>query len=293
MKRNLIKGIVIISTVVLSSCSSVNKSAGVKSVVNDDDVYYTRAKAGDKIDYIADAGQQNNTYNGDDDYYYYGDYASRINRFSSYSPFDYDDDFYFSYVPYNNGFGDGLNYDRDYYSTYYGFNPAINPAVDPAAPVDNSYIYSPYNYGYSPYDMGYDDFGYGDIYSAFILGGGGGGGGYGSAKLWPAVKATATATNTNPFARGVRTIPSPGVTRIGSSLPGKPSFSVNVATGIVTRTANLGANNAASRQAYTTQQQQSMAPRPSSSSVSTSSMSTGGSAGSSASGGGGARPASP
>jgi hypothetical protein len=121
MKRNLLKGIVLISAIVLSSCSSTNKLASVKSNL-DDDVYYTQAKAGDKTEYFNDNTAQQNGYAADDDYYYYGDYTSRLNRFSSYAPFDYSDDFYFSYVPYNSGFSSGyeLNYAGGYGSASLG-----------------------------------------------------------------------------------------------------------------------------------------------------------------------------
>jgi len=293
MKRDLIKGIVLIGAVALSSCSATHQLAGVKSAAyNDDDVYYTRAKAGDKIDDIAYSNLQNNNYKGDDDYYYYGDYASRLNRFSNYSPFDYGDNFYFNYVPYNNGFGEGLDYDRDYYASNYGFSRTANTAPY----IDNGNIYSPYDYGYSPfYDMGYDDYGYGDVYSAYLLGGYGGGGGY--AGVWRHHNTTTIATTTNPSVRGVRTTPSPGVTRI-ASLPGRPVVSVNAATGVVTRNinnlnGNNNNNNTASRQtreSYRPQQTQSVAPPPS---TSTSSSSSGGSTSSATSSGGGGRPVRP
>jgi hypothetical protein len=274
MKRNLIKGIVLISAIALSSCSSTNKLAGVKNAVNDDDVYYTRAKSGDLQVNIASANQQNN---GDDDYYYYGDYTSRLGRFANYSPFDYGDNFYYSYVPYNNGFGAGLDYDFDYYGN-------MRTANAPA-PVDNGYIYSPYDYGYSPYyDMGYDDYGYGDVYSAFLFGGGYGGGG-GSARLWHHNRSTSVANTTNASARGIRTTPSAGVTRL-SSFPGRPLVSVNAVTGVVTRTNTNGLNNTynnntatrQNRESYRPQpqQQQSMAPSQSSSSSSSSNTSSGG-----------------
>jgi len=299
MKRNLIKGIVLISAIALSSCSSTSKLAGIKNSVNDDDVYYAKAKAGDAVNDMTYASQQNSNtnYNGDDDYYYYGDYASRLSRFSSYSPFDYQDNFYYAYVPYNNGFGAGLDYDRDYYANYYGFGSSAS--ANTYAPVNNG-IYSPYNYGYSPYDMGYDDYNYGDAYSAYILGGYGGGGGggysYGYGALANKHNTATTVTNigTNPLARGIRTTSSPGVTRI-TSMPGRPSVSVNTTTGVVTRNLNLSGNNnnnTASRQTREsyTPQQQSVAPRPS---VNTSSNSGSSASSSSTSSGGGGRPVRP
>jgi hypothetical protein len=156
MKRNLLKGIVLISVIALSSCSSTHKLTG--TINADDDVYYTKATAGDQIEYTNNY-QQNN--NGDDDYYYYGDYASRINRFNYFTPFDYNDDFYYSYSPVNQfslGLSLGFNSPYNYGYSPYGFGA----------------IYSPFDYGYLPYyDLGgYDDIGYGGIYSAYLYGGG-------------------------------------------------------------------------------------------------------------------------
>lgn len=294
MKMDLLKGIVLIGAVVLSSCSSTSKLAGLKNTANDDDVYYTKAKAGDRNEYIADVPQQNNSnYNGDDDYYYYGDYASRLNRFANYTPFDYSDNFYYTYVPYNNGFGAGLEDNTDYYSYHYGSSGAS------VALPDNGYVYSPYDYGYSPYyDMGYDNFGYGNIYSAYILSGGGGygGGGYGHSWRKHGSNTGVITTVSTPGSRGVRTTPSPGVTRL-TTYPGNPLININRAAGVTTRTNNLGVNNnnnnnnnaRQTRESFRpVQQQQSIAPPPSSSNSSSSSSSS-----SSTSSGGGGRPVRP
>jgi hypothetical protein len=162
MKRNLLKGIILISVVALSSCSTTNKLAGTKNV--DDDVYFTKAKSGDYMVYASD-NQQNN-YSGDNDYYYYGDYASRISKFNYFSPFDYNDDFYYNYSS---------------YSPYSSLSPLPNTTASVADYDDYSSqaynigaMYSPYDYGYSDYYMGgYDDLGYGNIYSSYIFGGGG------------------------------------------------------------------------------------------------------------------------
>jgi len=305
MKRNLIKGIILIGAVALSSCSAT-KLASIKSDINDDDVYYTRAKAGDVSDYIAANTQR--TYNGDDDYYYYGDYASRIARFNNPTPFDYDDNFYFTYVPYNNGFGQGLEYDPSTYNYSYLSNNTANnnTTANTNTYADNGYVYNPYNYGYSPYDMGYDDYGYGNIYSAFMLdggyyGGGGGGSFYGGTGSFRAAHknsgTTVTGIGFNPNVRGIRTTQSPGVTRIAAALPGRPAVSVNTNTGVVTRvnlTSVNGNNNTASRQtrdSYSTQQQ-TMTSRPMTSTVSPSSTSSS-STSSAASSGGGGRPGRP
>lgn len=183
MKRNLLKGIVLISVIALSSCSTTSKLAGTQ-ITDDDDVYYTKAKAGDQMEY-ADANYQqdyNNNYNGDDEYYYYGDYASRINRFNYFSPFEYDDNFYYDYSPYSNY---GLNLDL-------GFN---------------SYAYSPYGFGglYSPFDYGYglgfyDGLGYGGYYSSYGYGYGGGRGHHFRQQARPGYAGGSALTN-----RGIRT----------------------------------------------------------------------------------------
>jgi hypothetical protein len=113
MKRNLFTGIFLIGAIALSSCSTMDKIA--KSEDMGDDVYFTKAKAGDDVDYVAQYNQQQVAQVRNDDYYYYGDYESRINRFSYYSPFDYQADYY-SYVPYS--------YYTPVISSYdYGYNP--------------------------------------------------------------------------------------------------------------------------------------------------------------------------
>jgi hypothetical protein len=249
MKRNLLKGIVLIGAVVLSSCSSTNKLAAVKNTI-DDDVYYTKAKAGDKTEYFNDNTAQQNGYTGDDDYYYYGDYTSRLNRFSSFSPFDYDDDFYFSYVPYNNGFGQGLSYSGGSYGLGYAANLGNS--------FTSGYVYSPYDYGYSPYYNlgGYDDFGYGDIYSSYLLGGG---------SSWHHHnKNSATLTGISSPTRGTRVSAAPGASR-AAYYPGRPTVGANsVNTGVSRNGVSLNGNNNArqtresfrpTQQSYTPQQQ--------------------------------------
>lgn len=159
MDRNLLTGIALIGVVMLSSCSVNNKLADAG-----DDVYHTKAFAGDQIEYAQADNYQQNNYNNNDDYYYYGDYASRIGRFGYFSPFAYSDDFYYSYSPYSRfslGVGFGYNYGYNY-----GYAPIL------ASPYGYGLVYSPYNYGY--YDLGgYDDIGYGNIYSSYLYGGGG------------------------------------------------------------------------------------------------------------------------
>jgi hypothetical protein len=161
MKRNLLKGIVfLIGAVALSSCSSLNQIA--KSEYTGDDVYYTKAQAGDSYDYSSMYTQANTTAVRNDDYYYYGDYQSRINRFGYYSPFAYDDDFYYGYDPYS-------------YNTFnynYGFGPSAAPFYNYAySPVYDLGVYSAFDFGYGNY-WGYDNFGYGNAYSSYIYNGG-------------------------------------------------------------------------------------------------------------------------
>jgi uncharacterized membrane protein YgcG len=159
MKRNLLKGIILISAVALSSCSTLNQLS--KTSYTGDDVYFTKAQAGDSFDYTAAYAPAQNTIVRNDDYYYYGDYASRINRFSYYSPFSYDDDFYYGYDPY-----------YSYSYNNYGYGPSTAPYYDYAySPVYDLGVYSAYDYGYGDY-WGYDNFGYGNAYSNVIFSGG-------------------------------------------------------------------------------------------------------------------------
>ncbi|MES2378827.1 MAG: hypothetical protein V4553_19705 [Bacteroidota bacterium] len=151
MKRNLLSGIFLISAVALSSCSTMDKIA--KSDDMGDDVYFTKAKAGDQFDYVAQYNQQQVTPVRNDDYYYYGDYESRINRFSYHSPFDYQDDYY-SYVPYS-------YYTPVVASPYdYGYNPYYDFGT-----------YSAFDFGFGYYG-GYDNYSYGSAYSSYVYSGG-------------------------------------------------------------------------------------------------------------------------
>jgi hypothetical protein len=152
MKRNLFTGMFLISAIALSSCSTMDKIA--KSDDMGDDVYYTKAKAGDRFDYVAQYNQQQQAQPvRNDDYYYYGDYESRINRFGYNSPFDYQDDYY-SYVPYS--------YYTPVPASYYDYG--YNPYYDFGT-------YSAFDFGFGYYG-GYDNYGYGNAYSAYSYGGG-------------------------------------------------------------------------------------------------------------------------
>lgn len=154
MKRNLLKGIILIGAAALSSCSSLTQLA--KTSYTGDDVYFTKAQAGDSFDYAVAYTPVQTVRN--DDYYYYGDYESRINRFSYSSPFSYDDDFYYGYMPYSyNSFGFGMST-----APYYDY--AYSPVYDLG-------VYSAFDFGYGNY-WGYDNFGYGNAYSTYIYNGG-------------------------------------------------------------------------------------------------------------------------
>jgi hypothetical protein len=162
MKRNLLSGIVLISAMALSSCATMNKLS--KTEVLSDDVYFSQAKAGDSFDYNQQYYQPQENIARDDDYYYYGDYESRINRFSYFTPFDYDDDFYYSYVPYNSyqttaHLTNNQNV-ADQGSDYY-YPPAYGDLG----------VYDAYDFGYGDFG-GYDNYGYGIAYSSFVYGGG-------------------------------------------------------------------------------------------------------------------------
>ncbi|GAA4102763.1 hypothetical protein [Mucilaginibacter panaciglaebae] len=157
MKRDLLKGIVLISAVALSSCSTLTDISSNKII--GDDVYYTKAKAGVSEYSVPEYVEQPQLRN--DDYYYYGDYESRIRRFSYASPFDYDDDYYGDYVPYTS-----VSY-RDT-TEQYAYAPD-DYTYDPY--YDELGVYSAYDFGYGDY-WGYDNFGYGIAYSTFVYSGG-------------------------------------------------------------------------------------------------------------------------
>lgn len=190
MQRNL-KYLIAICAIALSACSSSQKLASTTGV-DDDDVYFTQAKAGDQIIY-ADDNYQANGYNDSydkDEYYYYGDYASRINRFGYYSPFPYYNDFYYGYSPFNRwswnmGFGYGMGgWNRGF---GLGWGMGMGWGYDPFwyGGMYSPYFYDPfyssfygfgyglgYGYGYSPWGWGYGYGGYGWGYGGgFLVGG--------------------------------------------------------------------------------------------------------------------------
>jgi len=183
MKRNILQTFVLLSALALASCSTTNKIASTQTA--DDDVYFTKAEAGDapvyrqpvnEDRYIATNGEEGD----DEDYYYYDSYASRINRFGYNSPFDYYDDYYYGYNnPYAyGGYGGGLGYGGLGYG-YGGWNIGLGFGY-------GGYGYgafgNPWGYGYGGgYGFGGYGYGLGGYYSPYSYWGTGygyGGGGY-------------------------------------------------------------------------------------------------------------------
>lgn len=301
MKRNLLNGIILMSALALSSCSTLNQLS--KTSYTGDDVYFTKAQAGDSFDYSAMYTQAPARV---DDYYYYGDYESRINRFGYYSPFAYDDDFYYGYNPYL----------YDNFSFGYGFGPVGAPMYNFAyAPIYDLGVYSAFDFGYGNY-WGYGNYGYGYAYTSYIYGGG---------------TTRRNRINTNPQFGGSLGSPSTPVTGSGlafsrggtgssaaTALANGLSFSRNVTNTAYPNSRQLSTNavfpGRTSYTSSTTQGQQnnnvtrsnpnttvvrpaSENPRtfsqPSTTSSSSSNSGGGGSTGSSSSSGGGGRPVRP
>jgi hypothetical protein len=264
MKRNLIIGILFIGAAALSSCYTANKMA---SQTTNDDVYYSRATAGDGPEYVPTVASQPEDSYADDDYYYYGDYAARINRFDYYSPFDYCDGFY-GYSPYNR-FGFGL-------SLGFGYN------------------YSPYGYGYSPYGYGYSPY-YGG-YNYYGVGYGGYGGYYYGGSLAgnnPRPYRGSGSPGTPVTYRGQRIgLASAATSRIGyyPGRPGNRGVGVNAAGGSANgRPSRTSIDNSRPQQVSSERYQ----PPSNSNNNSGRSSSSSSSSGSSSSGGGGGRPVRP
>lgn len=160
MKRNLLKGIILIGAAALSSCSTLTSVS--KSPTLGDDVYYTKATAGTSDYYVPQyMVEPQPEVARNDDYYYYGDYESRIRRFGYSSPFGYNDDYYDDYVPYSPSSYDNTA-DQNYYAQDdYTYDPYY----------DDLGVYSAYDFGYGDY-YGYDNYGYGIAYSTFVYSGG-------------------------------------------------------------------------------------------------------------------------
>jgi len=283
MKRNILNGILLIGALALGSCSTTKLASN--QAKQDDDVYFSNAKAGDAPVYVANTQDNNNNnqnlYNNynDDDYYYYNSYSSRINRFGYYSPFGYYDDIYTGYnpyygysSPYYGGFSLGYGYGSYGYSPYYGYNS--------------------YGYGYNPYSFFGTGYGYGGgwgIYSAY--------GGSSLASTSPRPYRGSGAPTNAMVSRSVNGIGYNGNYPVNASYPGRPN-AIGSSNGrqAVNSTPNNNTNNNNNRpvrgntpQVYTPQPQVQSAPPPSSSGGNSSS----GSSGASSSGGGSSRPIRP
>jgi hypothetical protein len=287
MKRNIITGIILISALALSSCSTTKLATNQSN----DDVYYSKAKAGDQPEYVAQTQQSPYTqdrYNNydDGDYYYYNSYASRINRFGYLSPFGYYDDLYYGYSPYYGssygsygygssylGLGLGLGYG---YGSYYGYN-------------------SYYGYG------GYGGYGYNYFGTGYGYGGGGYWGVYSASNSGSPRPYRGSGAPTNALVnRSTRPVGYSGNYPVNSQYPGRPV--VNNGTGgrqvVNSNGSNGGTYNGGSRPvrndspspSYQPQATRSSSPPPSN----TGSSSSGSSSSSSSSGGGGGgRPVRP
>lgn len=281
MKQNILKGMILIGAIALSSCSTQNKLAS--SQTPDDDVYYTKAKAGEQPVYAAqqqtyrqDNNGVNDSYGYDDDYYNYDSYSARINRFYNYSPFlssYYDDLYYGSYSPYYSGFGLGFGAGFGYYGGgYFGYNPYS--------------FYGGYGgFGYNPY-FGYSNYGY---YGSTV--------GYGYSPYWGAVSYYNVARNYN------RPRPSRGDGNQGSvygSRTGVAYGGVNRGVSYTGRqpiTRNTGyasqGTNSTRPDGSRTQPAPVYQPQPQTQSVQPSGSSSSGGGGRSGGGGGGGRPGRP
>lgn len=156
MKSDIIKGMLFISAIALSSCATTQ----LASQTNDagDDVYYSKAKAGDVVVYAApERSYKTDEYADEQDYgssYFYDDsYAFRINRFNYYTPWrSYYDNLWMSSGYYNSAYlygGMGMGFGLGY--AYSPWGASYSPFY--------AYGYSPY--GYSPYSYYGGGYGYG------------------------------------------------------------------------------------------------------------------------------------
>lgn len=169
------------SLLILGSCATSNQTA--QQVDQNDDVYYSEAKAKEKAEVIAQAKPEDDRksdYVTDEELYRdgygnTGDYAQRIYRFRNYSPWR-------GYYSNMYGYGyDNMNGYGNMYSSYYDpyYNPYSfygGPGINLAVGLNGGYFnYNPwrfygYNYSsnfwgttsyYNPYGIGYGG-GYGN-----------------------------------------------------------------------------------------------------------------------------------
>ncbi|RCH55810.1 hypothetical protein DJ568_03375 [Mucilaginibacter hurinus] len=178
MKHNITLGIITISAIALSSCSTTKLASTQNS---GDDVYNSQATAVEAPVYAprpvyrdeydneeSSDGYEDDYYTNDDDYHYYDDYASRINRFSYYSPFGYYDDLYYGYGP---GLGMGFGYGG--WGGGWGMNIGFGWGTGWGGWGFSPYWGSPWGYGgwgglgYSYWGTGWGGYPYWGLYSGF------------------------------------------------------------------------------------------------------------------------------
>ncbi|MES2872716.1 MAG: hypothetical protein V4708_03270 [Bacteroidota bacterium] len=173
MRTKLIYLFSLSSFFMMASCATSNQTA--QQVDQNDDVYYSEARAKEKVEVVAQVQQEDtrkSDYVTEEELYgdaYSRDYALRINRFRNYSPWrGYYNNMYGN--PYGNMYGYGNVY-NNYYDSYYSpYSYYGGPMVNLSLGFNNRfYSYNPwryygYNYGsnfmgpytyYNPYGMGF------------------------------------------------------------------------------------------------------------------------------------------
>jgi hypothetical protein len=185
MKNYIRYGFLIAGALALGSCST-SKLAATTSA--DDDVYNTRATAGDRPTYAQQPAYRNDnqdqyqdvTPENDYEYYYDDSYAARINRFDYASPFGYYNDYYYNsygYAPYG-GYGLGGYYGGGFGYPYGGLGYGY-PYGYSGFGIGLGFGYPYGGFGYGLGWGGYGGFGYGYPYGYGGIGYGGGYGGWG------------------------------------------------------------------------------------------------------------------
>ncbi|MES3018017.1 MAG: hypothetical protein V4721_09570 [Bacteroidota bacterium] len=191
MKTKLTHLLAISSLLILGSCATSNQTA--QQVDQNDDVYYSVAKAKEEVQVIAQAQPQEarkSDYVTDDELYRDaygndGDYAQRIYRFRNYTPWrGYYNNGYGSMYGYGNVYNGYGNMYSSYYDPYYSPFNSYGSGIILAVGINggyynynpwryyghnyNSNFWGPYSY-YNPYGLGFGGYGNNGFY----------GGGYG------------------------------------------------------------------------------------------------------------------
>lgn len=171
MRTKFIYLLSISSLLVMGSCATSNQNA--QQVDQNDDVYYSEARAKEKVEVVAQTEDtRKSDYVTEEELYgdaYSRDYAVRINRFRNYAPWrGYYNNIYGN--PYGNMYGYGNVYNNFYDSYYSPYNFYGGPMVNLSLGFNNGfYNYNPwryygYNYGsnfmgpytyYNPYGLGF------------------------------------------------------------------------------------------------------------------------------------------